>query len=128
MPQSVLIVTPLQEEYDDLHASLRALGYEAHEDRIGKLSVHRFPALGVTLARGGHGKTQFGVQTQHLLDHAQFDLVVCAGAAGALAPEVKVGDLVVATATVEHDYNNKFSNRPKPRFDGDAKTIARSRP
>jgi adenosylhomocysteine nucleosidase len=123
MPQSVLIVTPLQEEYDDLHASLRALGYEAHEDRIGKLSVHRFPALGVTLARGGHGKTQFGVQTQHLLDHAQFDLVVCAGAAGALAPEVKVGDLVVATATVEHDYNNKFSNRPKPRFDGDAKTI-----
>ena len=119
-----LIVTPLQEEYNDLHASLSALGVDSHPDKIGKLDIHRFPALNVTLARGGHGKTQFGIQTQYLLDHAQYDLVICAGAAGALTPEVNVGDLIVATSTLEHDYNLKFAKRPNPQFQGDAKSIA----
>ena len=123
MSQKTLIVTPLQEEYDDLFNSLTALGLDSHKDRIGKLDVDHFPALNVTLARGGHGKTQFGIQTQHLLDHAMFDLVICAGAAGALAPEVCVGDVIVATSTIEHDYNLKFVKRPNPRFAGDAKSI-----
>ena len=118
-----LIVTPLQEEYDDLYNALCALGLESHADKIGRLNVNHFPALDLTLARGGHGKTQFGIQTQHLLDHAKFDLVICAGAAGALAPEVKVGDLIVATRTIEHDYNLKFVKRPHPQFQGDARSI-----
>jgi adenosylhomocysteine nucleosidase len=123
MPKGVLVVTPLQEEYSDLYYSLSALDLKSHPERIGKLDVHCFPELNLTLARGGHGKTQFGIQTQHLLDHAKFDLVICAGAAGALAPEVRVGDLIIATSTLEHDYNNKFSERPKPRFAGDAKSM-----
>src|SRR6185503_14970619 len=109
MSQNILVITPLQEEYNDLYESLTSPGLESHKDKIGKLDVHHFPALDVTLARGGHGKTQFGIQTQYLLDHARFGLVICAGAAGALAPEVNVGDLIVVTTTIEHDYNNKFS-------------------
>ena len=124
---NIIIITPLQEEYTNLHDSLSALGLDSHPDKIGKLGVHHFPALNVTLARGGHGKTQFGIQTQYLLDHAQFDLAICAGAAGALAPKVKVGDLIVATTTVEHDYNNKFVPRPKPRFKGDVESIKQLR-
>ena len=123
MSKNILIVTPLKEEYNDLYDSLSAMGLVSQEDSIGKLDVHRFPVLNVTLACGGHGKTQFGIQTQYLLDHARFDLVICAGAAGAISPEVSVGDLIVATTTVEHDFNNKFSNRPKPKFDGDPETI-----
>lgn len=123
MSTNILIATPLQEEYDDLYNSLCALELDSHKDKIGRLTVDHFPALNVTLARGGHGKTQFGIQTQHLLDHAKFDLVICAGAAGALAPEVQVGDLIVATSTVEHDYNLKFVKRPNPQFAGDIKSI-----
>lgn len=123
MSKRILVVTPLQEEYDDLCRNLSALGLIFHTEKIGKLDVHCFPELNITLARGGHGKTQFGIQTQHLLDHAKFDLVICAGAAGAVAPEVKVGDLIVATSTLEHDYNLKFSIRPKPNFAGDRQSI-----
>ena len=123
MSQNILVVTPLQKEYDGLYHSLSALDLKSHTERIGKLDVHYFPEINLTLALGGHGKTQFGIQTQHLLDHAKFDLVICAGAAGALAPELRVGDVIVATSTLEHDYNNKFSERPKPRFAGDAKSI-----
>ena len=123
MPRNILIVTPLKEEYNGLYKSLTSHKLKSETDRLGKLDVHRFPALNVTLARGGHGKTQFGIQTQYLLDHAPFDLVICAGAAGALAPQVKIGDLVVAERTIEHDYNIKFSKRAKPQFAGDAKSI-----
>jgi adenosylhomocysteine nucleosidase len=121
--RKILVVTPLQEEYNDLFDSLSSLGLDSHKDKIGKLEVRHFPELNIILARGGHGKTQFGIQTQHLLDHGRFDLVICAGAAGALAPEVKVGDLIVATVTVEHDFNNKFSIKPKPKFAGDMESI-----
>ena len=120
---NTIVVTPLQEEYDCLNHSLFALGLSSNKDKIGRLTVDHFPALNITLARGGHGKTQFGIQTQHLLDHAQFDLVICAGAAGALGRDVRVGDLIVATSTVEHDYNLKFVKRPNPKFAGDAQSI-----
>ncbi len=123
MPQNILIVTPLPEEYSDLYNRLSALGLTSHPDKIGKLDVHCFPEIHATLARGGHGKTQFGIQTQHLLDHAKFDLIICAGAAGALAPEVRIGDVIVATSTLEHDYHVKFVVRPKPQFAGDKKSI-----
>ena len=123
----LLVMTPLQEEYVDLYHSLSALGLKSQTEKFGRLDVHCFPELNLTLARGGHGKTQFGIQTQHLLDHAKFDLVICAGAAGALAPEVRVGDLIVATSTLEHDYNLKFAKRPKPSFPGDSKSIEQLR-
>src|SRR5689334_13655750 len=103
MTQNTLIVTPLQEEYDDLYHSLSTHGLKSTKGNIGRLDVHRFPELNMTLARGGHGKAQFGVQTQHLLDHEKFDLVICAGAAGALHSDVGIGDLIVATQTFEQD-------------------------
>jgi len=123
MPENIVVITPLQEEYSGLYRSLSALDLKSHTENIGRLEVYCFPEVNLTLARGGHGKTQFGIQTQHLLDHAKFDLVICAGAAGALAPEVRVGDLIVATSTLEHDFNLKFSKRPKPSFPGDSKSI-----
>lgn len=44
--------------------------------------------------------------------------MICIGAAGALSEELAVGDLVVATETVEHDYTERFSPHPLPRFPG----------
>jgi len=123
MLQNILIVTPLPEEYDDLYKSLVSYRLKSEQSKIGKLDVHRFSEIKLTLARGGHGKTQFGIQTQYILDHEQCDLVICAGAAGALAPEVKIGDLIVARTTIEHDFNNKFSVKPKPQFHGDTNSL-----
>ena len=100
-----------------------ALDLSQENGKVGKLKVSHFPEIGVTVARGGHGKAQFGVQTQYLLDQMSFDLVLCAGAAGALAPDVQVGDLIVATSTFEHDYNLKFVQRANPQFAGDASSI-----
>ena len=120
-----LILTPMQEELDLFLRSCTRLGYCAEQDVVGQLPVTRLPELGVTLARGGVGKAQFAVHTQHMVDvGGPWDLAICAGAAGGLSDAVAIGDVVVATTTLEHDYDNKFNLRPLPRFDGAQSAIA----
>ena len=115
----------MKEELDLLLQGFTKRGVRAESSMIGRLSVVQLSDLRVTLAPGGLGKVQFAVQTQHLLDTcSNWDLIICAGAAGALVEEVSVGDVVVATTTVEHDYNNKFNKRPLPKFDGAQPAIA----
>ena len=85
----------------------------------------RLVDLDMTVACGGLGKAQFALQTQHLLDaSADWDIVFCAGAAGALADELSIGDVVVATSTMEHDHKNRFTERPRPRFEGAQEIIS----
>src|ERR1700724_1533960 len=115
----LLIITSLEEELALLTQSLRAQGFSESMQAVGKLTGHCFPTLGVTLALGGHGKAQAALQTQHAIDQSErIDLVICAGAAGALVPGIAVGDLVVAETTIEHDYLLRFVERPAPQFAG----------
>src|ERR1700684_3319243 len=127
MDDRILIVTPLQSEFIYLAEGLSFLGFESCQDKIGKLDVLRFPKLNVSLARGGHGKTQYAIHTQYLLDRSQNNILICAGAAGALTPSVGIGDVIVATSTLEHDYHEKFSTASKPLFSGHEESIARMR-
>ncbi|GHO70256.1 hypothetical protein KSC_091480 [Ktedonobacter sp. SOSP1-52] len=121
----LLIITPLEEELSFLSQSLQAQGLSESIQSVGKLTGHCFPKLGVTLALGGHGKAQSALQTQHFIDHSEhIDLVICAGAAGALSPGTEVGDLVVAETTIEHDYLLRFVQRPAPQFAGSQEALS----
>lgn len=122
---TVLCIAPLQEEFEFFMQSLQERGYTTEEVIIGRLVAQHVSTLQMIVSRGGHGKTQFGIQTQHLLDHLHdVDAVVCFGAAGALASTLRVGDVVVATETMEHDYTLRFVSRPLPRFAGDPVLLA----
>ncbi len=112
-----LIVIPIQEEIDVFLQGCTELGFPAEASRLGRLPVVQWHDQGVTVAHGGLGKVQFAIQTQHLLDVCPaWDLVICAGAAGALMDELSPGDIVVSTETVEHDIHNKFGQPLLPRF------------
>jgi adenosylhomocysteine nucleosidase len=118
------ILTPLQEELAFLVAGLEKFGLQKREIRSGRLDVFEFIETDLLVACGGHGKTQFSIQSQYLLcQFPQIQLLVCAGAAGALSNSLNIGDVVVATETVEHDYNLKFVSRPLPRFNGNYQVI-----
>jgi adenosylhomocysteine nucleosidase len=122
---TLLCIAPLQTEADGFTQGLHERGYNSTVVQIGRIAAQHFAALAITVACGGHGKTQFGVQTQHLLDHApDIEAVICVGSAGALAEDLAVGDLVLATETVEHDYTQRFSSHPLPRFAGNAALLA----
>jgi adenosylhomocysteine nucleosidase len=113
----ILVVLPIHKEIDAFRKFCVEYGFRANDSRIGRLPVTRVPDLGLTFAHGGLGKVQFAVQTQHLLDACLgWDIVICAGAAGALVDDVGVGDVVVATETIEHDINNHIGAPLLPRF------------
>jgi adenosylhomocysteine nucleosidase len=125
MTKHVLLITPLPEEHHALEAAFAKRGLTMTPTRLGRLPAHQVEALGLTVIRGGHGKTQFGIQTTHALDHTSgFDLVISAGAGGAIAPQIEMGDLVAGTEIVEHDYVLRFVRRPLPRYAGDAGALA----
>lgn len=118
------ILIPLEEELSILVKVLEQLGLKSHKLYLGNLEVFEFHELDLLLTLGGHGKTQFGLQSQYLLCQLpQVELMVCAGASGALSNELEVGDIVVATETVEHDYKLKFVSHPLPRFAGTPQII-----
>jgi adenosylhomocysteine nucleosidase len=118
---TTLLITPLQKEFEIFLSTCRENGIGDKACSVGRLPVLHFQELALTVAQGGAGKVQFAVQTQHLLDHCpNLDLVICAGAAGALVDELAIGDMVAATSTVEHDYRNRFRKTPLPRFENSA--------
>lgn len=116
-----LIVTPMQEELDGFLQECQAQALPTEEIMLGRIAGVHLPTLHVAVAPGGLGKTQFAVQTQHLIECApDWDLVICAGAAGGIDETVNIGDVVIGTETVEHDIRNKFGTTPLiPRFQGD---------
>src|SRR5215470_14157638 len=119
----ILILAPLVREWSFLVSNFEAsLHIERLYDlKIGAAYISRWRAF---VAPGGHGKTQFAVQAQYLI--GQFpssELVICAGAAGSLSSQLSVGDVVVGTETVEHDYRLLFASRPLPRFPGHGPSI-----
>ena len=113
----ILVVTPITKEVNCFLHSCAEQGIRSETMMLGKLPVTHFPALGIIVAQGGLGKVQFAVQTQHLIETCPgLHVVICAGAAGALVDALTVGDVVVATETVEHDIRNKFGPPLLPRF------------
>lgn len=111
------ILIPLQQELHLLVQALEQAGLNGRKSGLGNLEVFEFRDLSFLVAQGGHGKTQFGIQAQYLLSQLpKVELLVYAGAAGALSTSLSLGDIVAATETVEHDYNLKFVSRPPPRF------------
>jgi len=119
----ILILCPLAEEWSILTSRFEVSHRLEHVHDL-KIEATYVPDWRTLLAPGGHGKTQFGVQAQYLIGlYPSVELVICAGAAGSLAPELSIGDVVIGTETVEHDYRMLFATRPLPRFPGHGPSI-----
>lgn len=84
----------LLESMEDVQTSSVA-GITYHEGKIGEKKV--------VLCKSGVGKVNAAVCTQVLVDHYHVDAVVFTGVAGALDPELEIGDIVISKACMQHD-------------------------
>ena len=122
---TTLVIAPIPQEFEVLARVFEQRWGSPEKRGVGRTDVHEYRATDVILAEGGFGKVQFAVTTRHLLDHLPgVSLVVCAGVAGALADSVRVGDVVVGTATVEHDFYSVVLRGVPPQFDGSGRHLA----
>ena len=79
-----------------------------------------FETQNLWLGQGGHGKVEFALRSRsHLNQLEKIDLLICAGAAGALDSCLNPGDVVASEATIEHDYKIRFVSCDLPKFPAD---------
>jgi adenosylhomocysteine nucleosidase len=122
--KSVLIATPQTRELEPLLSAFTVRGHAPNLIRLGRIECFEIPTLRAMVAVGGHGKTQFAVQTQYMVDRGDFDALLCVGAAGSLVPSCTLGDVVVGTSTLEHDYKIRFVPADLPRHEAHEKLVA----
>lgn len=110
------IITPMAEEKGALVAALENVQHEIHGGRdvtIGEYTGHQ-----VMLTESGIGKVAAGMATALLIDRFQPDLVVNTGSAGALAPDLEIGDTVIGTRVAYHDVDTTVFGYAKGQLPG----------
>lgn len=61
----------------------------------------------------GVGKVNAAICTRMMIDMYNPDCIINSGVAGALSTQVSVGDIVIATSAVQHDYDTTGLGEPK---------------
>jgi adenosylhomocysteine nucleosidase len=115
-------------ELDAMVAALDDMGLTGHPMTIGRLQGLSYLDGRAIVVEGGLGKAQFAIHTQHSVDNLpDLSVALCLGSAGGLTTDIGIGDVVVGTETVEHDFNRNLIPGPAPEFSGDEKSIAAMR-
>ncbi|GHV39018.1 5'-methylthioadenosine/S-adenosylhomocysteine nucleosidase [Clostridia bacterium] len=67
----------------------------------------------VVLARSGIGKVNAAICAQVLIDKYGADMIINVGVAGGLSPNVHIGDIVISSDVVQHDFDTTvFGDEP----------------
>ncbi|MPW25387.1 5'-methylthioadenosine/adenosylhomocysteine nucleosidase [Alkalibaculum sp. M08DMB] len=85
---------------------------------VGKLNDKE-----VVLVRSGIGKVNAAMCTQILVDIYNVELIINTGVAGALHPDLNVGDIVVSTDTLQHDIDASVFGDPRGIIPGMDKSV-----
>jgi adenosylhomocysteine nucleosidase len=59
----------------------------------------------VVLVECGIGKVNAAICTTLLIDHYKVDKIIFTGVAGGVNPEIEVGDMVISTELIQHDFD-----------------------
>lgn len=74
--------------------------------------IGRYAGNNVVLVKSGIGKVNAAICTQAMIDHFGVDYVINTGVAGALSPELHVGDILISTDAVQHDMDTSMLGDP----------------
>lgn len=95
------IIGAMQEEIDLLLGSLQdVVEMNRSGMRYYSGSLH---GKAVTVGKCGVGKVNAAVYTQVMIDRFSVNRVIFTGVAGALDPELNIGDIVISTSCQQHD-------------------------
>lgn len=94
--------------------SLKVLMDGARVETVSSVDFYRGSINGreVVVAAAGVGKVNAAVCAQTMILKYSPDLVINIGVAGGLSPELKIGDIAIADAVVEHDMDTTATGEP----------------
>ena len=95
------VVGAMDEEIDLLAQEMSIAG---RETRAGvDVALGQFLGTDIALARCGIGKVNAAICTQMLIDHYDIEAMIFSGVAGGLLPNMRAGDLVIASHLIQYD-------------------------
>ena len=97
------IIGALDEELIPIRAIIHNL--DKFEKGVSTFWKGRIYGHEIFLNRCDHGKVNAAIATQQMIDHFSVDAIFNMGSSGALDPRLEVGDLVVATEFIQHDFD-----------------------
>ena len=116
----IAALIPTTGELESFIDALESLGCHGIPRSIGQIPCLSYWDGRLLVAQGGLGKVDFAVRTLHIVQQEpSLDGAICLGTCGALSADLAIGDVVIATETVEHDFNRKLTEGPIPRFESD---------
>jgi adenosylhomocysteine nucleosidase len=99
------------------------------EQRWNKRSIYsgRVGDREIVVMSTGVGKVSTAASVQYLIDHFPIECIVFSGVAGAVNPDLKVGDIVIGLKTIQHDFDiggwKIFSQMKTPWFETDSRLV-----
>lgn len=92
---------------DEELISIRAFIQNSEKIEKGKRTFWHGSAYGhdIYLTRCDPGKVNAVIATQQLIDLFSVDVIFNMGSSGALAPEIEIGDVVIAKEFIQHDFD-----------------------
>lgn len=89
---------------EEIALFLKEMERERTEEYAGiSYYLGRLAGRSVVICRSGVGKVNAAICTQVLIDRFQVEAVIFTGVAGALDPELDIGDIVVSSSCQQHD-------------------------
>ena len=109
--KTIGIIFAMQEELIELKKYLHI----NNEKKIYDLTFYEATLnnQNIILTESGIGKTNAARTTQILIDYYKPEAIFNIGVAGGIAKNLKVGDVIISTSLVEHDFDITAFNHPK---------------
>lgn len=110
------IIVAMQEELDEVLNIMEEIQYKEIYNMTlieGKIEKHN-----VIVALSGVGKVNAARITQILIDKLDVKYVINVGSAGALNPNLDIGDIVIAEKVIQHDFDITAFNHEKGYITG----------
>ncbi|WP_339061419.1 5'-methylthioadenosine/adenosylhomocysteine nucleosidase [Tepidibacillus marianensis] len=95
------IIGAMDEEIELFQKGMSHL--QQHEKASIRFYEGEMNGKSVVLCKSGIGKVNAAVTTQILVDNFDVDQIIFTGVAGALHPDLNIGDIVISTAAQQHD-------------------------
>lgn len=99
----VAIISAMESEISSIKENIKNISIEKY--RNTQFYIGTYNDNTIIMNTCFEGKVNSAMNTQMLIDKYDVDVVINIGVAGGIDNKVKVGDIVIATQTLQHDYN-----------------------
>ncbi len=101
--KNIGIIVAMQEELDEILNIMNNVTKEETDNIILYKGV--IENKNIILVKSGVGKVNAARVTQILIDKLEVDVMINIGAAGAINPNLNIGDIVIANKLIQHDFD-----------------------